>query len=260
MTGAVEDFDLPLLDRSVWLPHYLPAWSSLADTRAAYAIADSCLTLRIPPEQGLWCAGSHLERLRVSGVQSGNHSGPVGTTRGQQPFLGGQTVAEEQERFEGWLMTAGRFEVRCRMTLSARSMGAVWLSGFEESGRESGELCVVEVFGRSVEPGRSAEVGVGVKRKADPQLIEDFNAPRLHINVAEFHSYAVEWDESWASFLVDDREVRRCDRAPMYAMQVMMAVFDFPGWSTGEDHDQVPELIVDWVNGPRNFSPAGQSE
>ncbi len=29
-------------------------------------------------------------------------------------------------------------------------------------------------------------------------------------------------------------------------VQVMIAVFDFPAWSDGDD-DHVPELIVDWV-------------
>ena len=30
MTDLVEDFDGPGLDTSVWLPHYLPMWSSRA--------------------------------------------------------------------------------------------------------------------------------------------------------------------------------------------------------------------------------------
>ncbi|HEX5383817.1 MAG TPA: hypothetical protein VFW54_04190, partial [Propionibacteriaceae bacterium] len=66
-----ENFDTPELDRDVWLPHYLPAWSSRADTTATYAIHDSCLHLTISPSQGLWCADDHRPPLRVSGVLSG---------------------------------------------------------------------------------------------------------------------------------------------------------------------------------------------
>ena len=52
-----EDFDGPGLDPAVWLPHYLPAWSSRAATLATYDVRDSCLRLSIPPDQGHWCAG-----------------------------------------------------------------------------------------------------------------------------------------------------------------------------------------------------------
>jgi hypothetical protein len=30
-------------------------------------------------------------------------------------------------------------------------------------------------------------------------------------------------------------------------MQLMLAVFDFPEWSTGDDADAVPEFWVDYV-------------
>ena len=75
-----DDFDGAELDPDVWLPHYLPAWSSRAATAARYEIRDSCLHLTIPPDQGLWCADDHTPPLRVSGIQSGNFSGPIGST------------------------------------------------------------------------------------------------------------------------------------------------------------------------------------
>lgn len=33
-----DDFDGPDLDATVWLPHYLPVWSSRAETAATYDI------------------------------------------------------------------------------------------------------------------------------------------------------------------------------------------------------------------------------
>ncbi|WP_309504603.1 MULTISPECIES: glycoside hydrolase family 16 protein [Nocardioides] len=246
----VEDFAGSDLDRTTWLPSYLPVWSSTAASAATYAVSNGRLVLRIPPEQGLWCAGDHEPPLRVSGIQSGAYSGPVGSTRGQQRFREGQVVREAQPRFEGWL-PAGRVEVRCAMTVSPRSMAALWLSGFEDdpAQEQCGELCVVEVFGKDVDPGRSAEVGVGIKPFRDPALHQDFAAPRLPIDVAAFHTYAVEWDASAAVFTVDGEEVRRCARPPTYPMQVMVGVFDFPGWSAGDDDHLVPELEVDWIRG-----------
>ncbi|RYI99428.1 MAG: glycoside hydrolase family 16, partial [Actinomycetales bacterium] len=92
-----EDFAGPGLDRTTWLPAYLPAWSSTAASAATYAVENGRLVLRIPPEQGLWCAGDHEPPLRVSGIQSGAWSGPAGSTRGQQRYREGLVVREEQE-------------------------------------------------------------------------------------------------------------------------------------------------------------------
>ena len=50
-------------------------------------------------------------------------------------------------------------------------------------------------------------------------------------------------------FTVDGEELRRCPRPPTYPLQLMVAVFDFPEWSTGDDHHLVPRLVVDHVAG-----------
>jgi len=174
-------------------------------------------------------------------------SGPVGSSRAPQPFLDGQLVREAQQRFEGWLQGNGHVEITCRMTLSPRSMAALWLAGWEVDPIESGELCVFEVFGRSIGAGPSAEVGMGIKRLRDPRLIQDFDARRLAIDVATDHLYAVDWDAAEATFSVDGVVVRRCPRPPTYPMQLMVAVFDFPGWSVGDDDAVVPSLEVDRI-------------
>ena len=244
--ARIERFDGRDLDRSVWLPHYLPMWSSLAETAATYAITEEGLRLWIERDTPLWCPDVHEEPLRVSAIQSGNRSGPVGSTDGQQRIDAVHTVQEPQTRLEGWLPSGGNVSIRCRMDLSPRSMAAMWLSGFEDHPQDSGELCVVEVFGRSVQRD-SAEVGVGVKSLDDPRLRQDFVDPRLPIDVDEFHIYSVEWTDGRSEFMVDGDVVHRSPQAPTYPLQMMIAVFDFPAWSDGTDDDHVPELVVDWV-------------
>lgn len=88
-----EDFDGPALGTDVWVSHYLPMWSSRAESAATYALADSELRLTIPPEQGVWCPGDH-DPLRVSGLQPGVFSSPVGSTTGRQPVREGAVVRE----------------------------------------------------------------------------------------------------------------------------------------------------------------------
>ncbi|MEV4512045.1 glycoside hydrolase family 16 protein [Dactylosporangium sp. NPDC049525] len=249
--GLVDDFDTATLDAAVWLPHYLPAWSSKAATAATYELRDSCLRLSIPPAQGHWLPGEHTPPLRVSGVQSGNWSGPAGGTAGQQPWRDGATVREAQEPFWGWTPRFGRLELRARMLLTPRSMAAWWLVGQEDVPERCAEICVAEVFGDAVEPGVSAAVGMGLHRFRDPAGVEDFTAVRLPIDVARFHTYTVDWTAGRVDFLVDGAHVRSCAGPPTYPMQSMLAVFDFPDRSDGTDDDAVPELVVDWIRAVR---------
>lgn len=243
-----DDFDGPDLDPAVWFPHYLPAWSSRAQTAASYELRDSCLHLRIPPDQGLWCGDDHVPPMRVSGIQSGNFSGPVGGTRGQQPYREGVRVREEQETFWGWTPSGGYIELRARAVVTPRSMVAFWMVGLEDEPERSAEICVTEMFGDAVQPGTAA-VGVGLHPFRDPAVTEDFAAVRLPLDIAAFHTYAVDWSAEQAEFLVDGVVVRRCARPPAYPMQMMLAVFDFPERSVGHDADAVPELVVDSLRG-----------
>lgn len=240
-----DDFTGPELDRSVWLPHYLPAWSSRARTAATYEVAESRLRLSIPPAQGLWCAGDHHPDMRVSAVQSGSFSGPVGSTVGQQPYREGLTVREEQPTFWGCTPQYGRIEVRARLDVRPGSMAAFWLVGLEDRPERSAEICVMEVFGDAVEPGRSAAVGMGLHAFRDPDVVEDFAAVRLPIDVAEPHDYAVDWTPDRAELRVDGAVMRTVTGPPRYPVQLMLGVFDFPGERT--DREFVPALEVDRV-------------
>ena len=249
-TLVFEDhFEGDDLDPSVWVPHYLPAWSSRAATAAAYEVRDSCLHLRVPTDHPVWCDGDHQPPIRVSGIQSGSWSGPVGSTQGQQPFRPGQTVREEQPEHLGWTPDHGWVELRARAVVTPRSMVALWMVGLERTPEQSGEICVVEMFGDAVVPGESAAVGMGLHPFRDPTVVDDFAAPRLPIDLTEWHTYAVRWDRDRADFHVDGVLVRSCPGPPAYPLQLMVAVFDFPEKSDGHDDDAVPELVIDWVRG-----------
>jgi CTP:molybdopterin cytidylyltransferase MocA len=241
-----DDFDGPGLDLATWVPHYLPQWSSRADSAATYEVAGSELRLTIPPEQGVWCAGDHEPPLRVSGIQSGVFSGEVGSTVGQLPFRDGQVVREAQPTQWGWTPHYGRLEARARMDLSPRSMASIWMMGLEEVPTRSGEINLFEVFGDALASG-SAAVGSGIKPFRDPALTWEFAAPRLELDVAEPHVYAADWRPGRVDFFVDDWHVRTVHQAPDYPVQMVVAVFDFPDKAGPSDH--VPLLAVDCVRG-----------
>jgi Glycosyl hydrolases family 16 len=246
----LDHFDGSNLDDEVWIPHYLPQWSSRADTAATYEVAGSELRLTIPADHGLWCAENHDPPLRVSGIQSGVFSGEVGSTIGQQPYRDGVVVREFQPAQWGWTPKYGLLEVRARMELSPRSMAAVWMVGLEDQPSRSGEICIFEVFGDAIstEDGApTAAVGMGVHPFRDPAITDDFAAPRLAIDVSEFHVYAADWRPGKVDFLVDGEQVRTVHQAPDYPMQMMVAVFDFPDKADAAPADHLPLLAVDYV-------------
>ena len=252
MTGQTEfdeRFDDSVLDPAVWTTSYLPAWSSRAAAAAAYSVKSDGLHLTIPDDHPLWCPDLHPKPLRVSAVQTGNWSGPVGSTQGQQPFRPDQTVREEQPAQWGWTPQEGWVGMRARAVLSPRSMVSLWMVGREEVPERSAEICVMEAFGDAVEPGRSAAVGAGLHPFRDPEVREDFAVTRLPLDLADFHTYACDWTRDRVDFLVDDELVRSVEGPPRYPLQLMLAVFDFPDRSVGGDDHLVPELVVDWVRG-----------
>jgi Glycosyl hydrolases family 16 len=252
-----DEFDGADLDTDVWVPHYLPMWSSRAQSAATYATVGSDLRLTIPPEQGLWCPGEH-EPLRVSGIQSGVFSGPVGSTIGQQPFHDGAVVREHQPTQRGWTPHYGLLEVRARMGLSPRSMAAVWMVGLEDEATRCAEICIFEVFGEALssEAGRpTAAVGMGVHPFRDPAITDEFAAPQMAIDVTEPHVYAADWRPGGVDFLIDGEHVKTVHQAPHYPMQMMVAVFDFPAKAdSAPEPDHVPELAVDYIRG-RSHAP-----
>lgn len=236
------------LDRDVWFPYYLPHWSSRAESAATWSVRAGELHLTIPPDQARWCPDLHDEPLRVSCVQTGSFSGPVGSAVGQQPFADGLVVREEQPPSWGWTPLYGRVEVRMRAVVDDASMVAFWMSGIEDRPEWSGEICVAEIFGDTVRAG-SAAVGVGVKAFRDPGLAEDFAAVPLPLDVSGFHDYAVDWTPGRLVFSVDGAVVRELEQAPDYPVQLIIGVFDFPARAGGRAPGFVPELVVSAVRG-----------
>jgi Glycosyl hydrolases family 16 len=236
------------LDREVWFPYYLPHWSSRSESAATHAVLDGELRLSIPVDQPLWCPDLHDKPIRVSCVQTGSWSGPRGSAFGQQPFREGLLVREEQPEFWGYTPLFGDFEITMRGTVTPRSMFAFWMSGIEDRPERSGEICVAEIFGASVEEG-SAGIGIGIHRFRDPNLKEDFSVVRMEIDVAEFHTYAIGWEPGSVEFAIDGTRVLGSPQAPDYPMQLMLGVFDFPGDSRPGDPVEVPEMIVTRIQG-----------
>src|SRR5689334_16337164 len=92
----IEDtFERTTLDEDLWIPHYLPQWSSREASAARYEVGGGLLRLRIEADQAPWNPDVDGE-LRVSSLQTGVFAGPVGSDIGQHRFKPRLIVREAQ--------------------------------------------------------------------------------------------------------------------------------------------------------------------
>jgi hypothetical protein len=241
-----DGFEGDDLDESRWIPHYLPQWSGRAKSRARYSAGGGRLVLRIDADQEPW-SPQHTGGLRVSSLQTGVRSGPLGSTDGQHHFAPGLRVLEEQPERLLYSPRFGLIEARIAATADPLSMVALWMIGVEDEPQHSAEICIFEIFGRDVGE-RATVVGLGVHPFGDPHIRDDFHRVELAIDARRFHIYGAEWTPRGVGFYVDDRLVASVDQAPDYPMQLMLDIYEFEGEATGA---YPKEFAVDWVRGWR---------
>jgi hypothetical protein len=221
----VEDtFDAARLDDRLWLPRYLPHWTTGERAAARYVVGGGRLVLRIDEDQPAW-SPHYTGGLRVSGVQTGLFAGPVGSRVGQHRFRDDLVVREGPSAKALYTPQYGLFEIRARFLDDPAAMAAFWLIGYEDAPERSAEICVAEIFGRDVGPER-AGIGMGIHPFHDPALRDDFSVESVRVDVREPHWYTLEWTPERVSFHVDDHRIRVIDESPAYPMQVMLDIFE----------------------------------
>ena len=244
-----DRFEGPALDERRWLPYYLPQWSSRELSAARYRFADGGgLELLIEEDQQPWCPEWDGD-LRVSSLQTGVFAGPVGSHLGQQSQFHAEAVVREAQP-EQRLYTPhhGRIETRLRAIDHPRAMVALWMIGLEDEPERSGEICIVEIFGRDILGPDRAKVGMGIHKFGDPALTEEWAQEELPIDVTEPHDYAAEWTPDDVAFFVDGEHVKTVGQSPAYPMQLMLGVYEFPG----EEAVDYPHVFhVEHVRGSR---------
>jgi hypothetical protein len=246
-----DTFDANRLDKRLWVPYYLPQWSSRERSAARYEVDGGRLRLLIEADQQPWCP--ELDgRVRVSSLQTGVFAGPVGSGVGQHRFSPEAIVREAQEDVRLYTPLYGRIEMRARATDDPRCLSALWMIGYEDEPNRSAEICVCEIFGRDV-VAESAKVGMGVHPFGDPRITDEFAAEAVPIDAREFHVYAAQWTPAGVSFSVDGEHVKTVGQSPSYPMQLMLNLYEFPA-DPGDEPSARPypkEFVVDYVRGYR---------
>jgi hypothetical protein len=221
-----EQFDGDDLADTRWFPYYTPHWSSRAATRARYEVSGGTLKLRIDADTAPWSPEFDGE-VRVSHLQTGQFSGPVGSAIGQHRFRAGLVVHEEQDEERLWLPRFGVLETRVKAIRHPSAMVALWPIGFEDESVNCGEICIFEIFGSEIDDDHGL-VGVGVKPQHDPRLTLDFEKVQVAGDLTEFHDYAVEWLPDRLRFFIDGRLVKTVEQSVGYPVQLMLDVYELP--------------------------------
>ncbi len=253
-----DDFNGPDLDRSKWLPFYLPHWASRDATATRYRIADGCLILAIEEGQPAWAPEIDGE-VRVSSIQSGVFAGPAGSENGQHRFKPGLVVREEQAPEQLHVGTYGYYEIRAKLPAAPQTHAAFWLIGFEDEPARSGEIAVFAIDGASLRP-YMAEVGYGIVPWGDSALQSSFFKDEMLVDAHDFHTYAIEWMPKRVDFFIDGKRVRTIPQAPDYPMQMMLGLYEDPTKPSTAlklpDAGYPRELVVDWVRVWKRSEPA----
>jgi hypothetical protein len=227
VSGAAfrDGFETGHLDPDRWIPEYLPQWTTPGRAAARHSFDAGRLVLEIDASSEPWCP-DHDGATRVSSIQTGVFSGPVDSQIGQHRFAEGVTVVTPQPARRLYLPRRGRIGIRASALRHPDAMVALWLIGFEDRPEDSGELCVMEIFGRDIGRGRVG-VGMGVHPHHDPRLVEDFERLELAIDATEPHDYVADWASSGITWSVDGRVVRTSSQSPDYSMQLMLGLYAF---------------------------------
>jgi Glycosyl hydrolases family 16 len=233
-----DRFDGGDLDRSRWLPHHLPHWSSREQSAARYELADGCLHLLIEADQPAWCP-EFDGTTRVSSLQTAVFTG-------QHRFNPDAVVRERQEDVALYTPKFGVFALRARGVGDLDAMVALWMIGYGDRPERSAEICICEIFGKDVGPDTAA-IGMGVHPFGDPAIVDDFEQVHVPIDAREFHEYAAEWSPDRVRFFVDGDAVKTVEQSPQYPMQFMLGIYEF----RREPTSYPKRFTIDWFRAYR---------
>jgi hypothetical protein len=248
-----EDFAAPALDPRRWVAHYLPHWTTPERSAARYELHPGRLRLRIDADQPAWRPEDG--EMRVSSIQTGTFSGPLGSAIGQHRHRPDLAVRTAQPTSRLYTPSSGLAEAVLRASSDPTCMLAFWLVGFEEEAPGcSGEICVAELFGHAITPQR-CRVRIGVKAHNDPRLHDDMEDVAFGFDATAWHAYSAEWTSEHVRFFVDGQLVRAVPQRIDYPLQLMVDLFEFP---RGGNRDPAAYPKAGEVGAVRAYRAAGR--
>ncbi len=207
-----------------WVPAYLPHWTTADRAAARTRVVTGGLELRIDSDQPDWRPED--APLRVTNLQTGTYSGPLGSPRGTHRHRqDGLMVRTETPLRLLFAPSRGRIEITLSASRDPGCMVAAWLVGTEHhSPEDSGEICIVEIDAETI--GAATVARSGVKAHHDPRLVSDLAEVVIPVDASRPHTWTVVWGAGETVVGCEDVVVRRLDQAPDYPMLMMIDLFE----------------------------------
>ena len=215
-------------DPRLWVADYLPHWTTPDRSAARYGVLPGGgVELRIDADQPDWRPED--APLRVSNLQTGTYSGPVGSLRGTHRHRDdGLVVRTETPRRLLWAPAGGRIDLTVSASRDQDCMLAAWMVGTEHDGPDdSGEICIFEIDADAV--GSQSVARSGVKSHHDPRLSTDMADVLLPLDAGEPHTWSVVWGGGVTLIACEGVVMRRIRQAPSYPMFLMLDLFEIGG-------------------------------
>ncbi|MCS5497189.1 hypothetical protein NY547_08075 [Cnuibacter physcomitrellae] len=241
-------------DPDLWIASYLEHWTTPDRAAARWSTSPDGLILRIDADQPDWRPED--APLRVSNLQTGSFSGPVGSTRGihrhRPDGLGVRTPVPTRLL---WTPRAGRVDITLSASRDPGCMVAAWLVGTEhEDPRDCGEVCLAEIDSRPDTSGWAARLGV--KAHGDDRLTTDMSEIALDIDASDRHTWTAVWGEGETILGLDGVELRRIPQAPDYPMVLMVDLFEVGAPGGSYPKTAVVHSVRGWGDEP-DLTPRG---
>ncbi|MGJ9374264.1 family 16 glycosylhydrolase [Nesterenkonia sp. CF4.4] len=171
--------------------------------------------------------------MRVSNLQTGTYSGPVGSSRGthrhREDGLLVRTATPQRLYFAP---AAGRIDVTVAAGRDQGCMLAAWLIGTEHgSPQDSGEICLFEIDAETV--GETSRARSGVKAHHDSGLTTDMAEVLLPFDASRPHTWSVLWGNGETLIGCEGAVLRKIAQAPNYPLFLMIDLFEI-GTAAGE--------------------------
>jgi hypothetical protein len=206
-----------------WVASYLPQWTTPERARARYEITPAGVGLRIDADQPDWRPED--APLRVSNLQTGVYSGPVGSALGTHRHRDDLDVRTDTSQRLLFTPSRGRIEITVSASPDVNCMAAAWLVGTEHrSPTESGEICIFEIDADAI--GETTVVRTGIKAHHDPRLTTDMTEVAIPVNASSPHTWTVIWGESETVIGCEGHTLRRIAQAPDYPLFLMIDLFE----------------------------------
>ena len=219
-----DDFSGPL-SSDLWIEHYLPHWTTPDRSTARSDTVPNGRRLRIDADQPDWRPED--APLRVSNLQTGTFSGPLGSRRGTHRHRAdGLVVRTPTPTRLLWAPSAGRLDITVSATRDPGCMLAVWLVGTEHLVPEqAGEICVFEIDADAIGADR-VRARCGIKAHHDPGLTTDMAEVDISVDAARPHTWTAVWERGETIIGCEGSVVRRVPLAPDYPMFLMVDLFE----------------------------------